>query len=939
MAETLVNLAAGQDYFWFLVLLLWGAVAALWWRDARDAADWRWLPWSAGAGALVAAIEIVAFSIPVRATPGVAPHFATERILAGAALLGLVGWIAGHRALRPALRVAAAVAVAGVGALGVVDPALGAYAYGGALVGLGAVLAVHATPAARWALAAVVGAGLCSSWGPVGEALGLARRWQALSAGSVAWSLAHSAAAAVALAGLRRHRAAPWIPPAVPAATARALRIAFFAWLAAGFLLAAVAGGLARRSFESSALARAEAGALLLDRARLGAFLGPAFTVTSLQAYRQPNGQFTPLAVVPAMTTPAALAVRQDLARLERANPDAPAVRLYVARDGRLLILPSSAWRTRAGTLAVLELDSPADWAEWSERQGYFQPPRPSPYGIGTEARAPVIGDDGRLLAWVVMKFPVGLWAAQQAQARLLVFLIFVGGLGLGFTFARERLRTLEREHARSEASLAARSDQLKTAFLAKVSHELRTPIQSILGYGELIRAAVTDPVVRQRLEAQREHGELMLRLVNDLLDLSAIQAGAFRLVPKPTPLVDLMQQAAESLAAAARAKGLGFSFVAEAEVPRWAMVDRERLRQIALNLIANAIKFTARGRIEVALSNGSEPGTVVLSVHDTGPGIAPHEQTGLFQPFSRLESAAGTEGTGLGLSLAAALCRSMGGGITVQSAVGEGSCFEATVRIRPCRAPESAGPAAAPAVSLAGLSVIVADDNALVRELFTAWLTECGAACRPAPDGDTACALARTQPPDAAVVDLAMPRGDGLSTLRRLRAEFGAAVRLIAVSAHAGESGRASALDAGADLYLVKPVELARLAAAIRDTPATAFSPSSPRTELLARLDAQFRADACAQRQAVVTALREADFAALAARAHYLRNSALAVADTVLDETCAELERAAAAAQPAAIAAAWARCDRALEPWTRPDSPAAPAVASAPFPVRSHRP
>lgn len=936
MAETLVTLAAGQDYFWFLVLLLWGTVAALWWRDARESADWRWLPWSAGAGSLVAVIEIVAFSIPVRATPGVAPHFATERILAGAALLGLAGWIAGHQPLRRSLRATAAVAVVGVGALGFVDPTLASYAFGGALVGVGAALAFGAAPPARWALAAAVAAGLCSGWGPVAELLGLARRWQALSTGSVAWSLAQSSAAIVALIGLRRHRAAPWIPAAVPAATARALRLAFFAWLAAGFVLAAVAGTLARRSFESSALARAEAGALLLDRARLDAFLGPTFTVASLQAYRQPNGQFTPLAVVPAMTTPAALAVRQDLARLERANPDAPAVRLHVARDGRLLILPSSAWRTRPGTLAVLELDSPADWAEWSGREGYFQPPRPSPYGIGTEARAPVIGDDGRLLAWVVMRFPVGHWAAQQAQARLLVFLIVVGGLGLGYTFVRERLRTLERERARTEAGLAARSDQLKTAFLAKVSHELRTPIQSILGYGELIRGAVTDPVVRQRLEAQREHGELMLRLVNDLLDLSAIQAGAFRLAPKPTPLVDLMQQAAESLTPAARAKGLAFSFVAEAEVPRWAMVDRERLRQVALNLVANAVKFTVRGRIEVALSNGSEPGTVVLSVHDTGPGIAPHEQPGLFQPFSRLDSAAGTEGTGLGLSLAAALCRSMGGGITVQSAVGEGSCFEATVRIRPCRAPESAGTPTAPAVSLAGLSVLVADDNALVRELFTAWLAECGAACRPAPDGDTACALARAQPPDAAVVDLAMPRGDGLSTLRRLRTTFGPALRLIAVSAHAGESGRAAALAAGADLYLVKPVELARLAAAIRSTPAAPFAPSSPRTELLARLDAQFRADAAAQRQAVITALREADFTALAARAHYLRNSALAVADTALDDACAELERAAAAAQPGAIAAAWARCDRALEPWTRPDATAAPAGAPDAPPFRS---
>jgi CheY-like chemotaxis protein len=422
--------------------------------------------------------------------------------------------------------------------------------------------------------------------------------------------------------------------------------------------------------------------------------------------------------------------------------------------------------------------------------------------------------------------------------------------------------------------------------------------------------------VARGRLQALRQHTDLMLRLVNDLLDLSAIQMGAFRLREQPVQLRELIRQTAESLRPRAEAKGVEFFVHLEPGVPEWACVDGERVRQIVLNLVSNAVKFTDQGRVEVTLGGGPTPPAVRLTVRDTGPGIPDGQRASLFQPFSRLEATIAKEGTGLGLSLAAALCRSMQGQILLDEQAEGGASFSATFAAPACAAP---GPArrAEPdlAAALRGLRVLIADDNSLVRDLFASYLREAGADCTAVGDGEQALAALGRENYDCLVLDLAMPRLDGWETARRLHRHRPAGLRLVGVSAHADESDRGRAAALGFDAFLVKPVELNTLACALgADRSPNPGADSS--AELLARLRLQFRHEAAAQRAAVQVALQEKNTAAVQAAAHYLCNSAAVVRDDCLHGVSARLEIAAQAGEPAALAAAWRDCEQALAPW-----------------------
>jgi signal transduction histidine kinase/DNA-binding NarL/FixJ family response regulator len=921
MEYALAHLSTDQDYFWFVTLLIWSAAALIWWRGGRDLPGWRWLPWSAAAGCLLAAIEIVTFVIPVRPLPGVPPHWLTERLMTGAAAVGIAGMIWSLSGARRPWRLVAVLALAGTVAMSWFDPELAAWALAGAAVGSVAAAWPSLSWSARSATALVAIAGWLSGWGPLANELEMTRRWNTISTASIVWSVAQGVAALFALYGIWRATSRAWVKSAIKGDGRIFLWLAG-GWLASGLILATVAGSWARKNFETSVLARAKVAASLMDRASVARLLQPDFKVAEIGERRQPSGKITRFAVVPALLTPTSIAVRRQLHAIRQANPDAINVHLLVLREGHVLFLPSATIRNYPAHAAVAEPEAIVPLPEWSRPEGRYQRPLPTPFGVLTDARAPVLSDTGQLLGWIRLEFPVGSWVASQAQARLQMFAIVLLGVGVAALAGLQRVQAQQHEIARNEALEASRADQLKTTFLAKVSHELRTPIQSILGYGELLRGSVTEPLARSRLDAQRQHGELMLRLVNDLLDLSAIQAGAFRLSAKPAPLIELVQQAAESLAFRAATKGVEFSFGADPAVAVWANIDRERVRQVVLNLVSNAIKFTERGKIEVILRPGPKPDTAMLVVRDTGPGIAIHEQANLFQPFSRLEATATKEGAGLGLALTAALCQSMGGGISVQSAPGEGACFSAHWLAPACPMP-CVLPAARADSRLGGLRIVVADDNTLVRELFVAYLEEGGAVCYPALDGEMAVAVCLREHPDAIVLDLSMPRCDGHEAARILRAQLGQTLRIVAVSAHAAHHEHEAALAAGADSFLPKPVALVELAAAlVGPTASAATGAHVGRAELMARLNAQFRREAATQYRAVQEALAARDCAAVRSCAHYLKNSAIVVGDQALFEACSGLESAAERADLPALDLAWERCERALAVWLRPDPP-----------------
>ena len=331
-------------------------------------------------------------------------------------------------------------------------------------------------------------------------------------------------------------------------------------------------------------------------------------------------------------------------------------------------------------------------------------------------------------------------------------------------------------------------------------------------------------------------------------------------------------------------------------------------------------------------LEPAAESGSVRLAVSDTGPGIPSADRARLFQPFARLDATAAKEGSGLGLSLAAALCRSMGGSIALDDSPGGGARFRATFSAPPCPAPEGTEGAIAPALHLAGRRVLVVDDNTLVRELFTAFLRDQGAECLSAPDGETALALAAQHKLDAAVIDLAMPRIGGIETIRRLRTSHGVRLRIVGVSAHAGYQESNAALAAGVDLFLAKPVELQALAAALapeqESTRPSARAPAD--SELIARMREVFHREAGAQHAALAAAVQEEDFPAIRMAAHYLRNSAIVVQDEPLAARCAELEHAAATADRERLLQVWKATEVRVLIWTTGPSFTTPQGAPA---------
>ena len=341
------------------------------------------------------------------------------------------------------------------------------------------------------------------------------------------------------------------------------------------------------------------------------------------------------------------------------------------------------------------------------------------------------------------------------------------------------------------------------------------------------------------------------------------------------------------------------------------------------LNLAGNAVKYTEQGRIDVALRVVAREADgaclVEFSVRDTGPGVPLADQPKLFQAFSRLDLTAKKEGTGLGLALTAALCRANGGALTLASDGRTGAQFCARLRVRPSAAPAPDPRAAEAFSSLRGRRVLVADDNPLVRDLFVAWLAELGAVCEVADHGEAALALALRHTFDAAILDLAMPRLDGLAVTRRLRA-LGHSWRIVGVSAHASGHDRAQALAAGMDAFLTKPVDLPTLAAALITTPTPAL-PATKRERIRAQLIERFRAEVAGNAADVRDALARRDWPALHQRAHYLKSSAGVIGDERLYETCSALEDAAEAGDATLADAAWKKCETALAPWLPPDA------------------
>jgi len=400
----------------------------------------------------------------------------------------------------------------------------------------------------------------------------------------------------------------------------------------------------------------------------------------------------------------------------------------------------------------------------------------------------------------------------------------FVAALALSRQARLQALLVRRQAAARAAQARAQAANQAKSDFLATISHEIRTPLNSILGFASLV---ADDPDLsaenRRRLDLVGRAGRSLAEIVGDLLDFAKVEAGRLDLSLTPTSPAALLRDTVAIIAPEAAAKGLhlrtAFEACGEGDVDQLLALDETRLRQVLLNLLANALKFTSRGGVTVSLLAGPEPGALRFEVADTGIGIAPEVQARLFQRFSQADSSISRSygGTGLGLAISRALVTRMGGAIGVESQLGQGARFWISLTAEPAAPPPVAAPAPA-AVTGRAARVLLVDDHPMNRELGKALLTLAGCETLTADDGAQALEAVQAGDFDLVLMDVHMPGMDGLAAARAIRALPGAvaAIPIVALSADVLPEQIARCRAAGMNGHVAKPIRREELVAAV---------------------------------------------------------------------------------------------------------------------------
>ena len=391
-------------------------------------------------------------------------------------------------------------------------------------------------------------------------------------------------------------------------------------------------------------------------------------------------------------------------------------------------------------------------------------------------------------------------------------------------------------EKANRMAVEAEQASAAKGDFLANMSHEIRTPMTAILGYTDLVSDPALGPSDRDNyLAVIRRNGEHLLELINDILDISKIEAGKFAMDVQPCSLPAVLADVASLMRARAEQRGVLLSVEYETAIPQAMHTDGARVRQTLVNLVGNAIKFTECGGVRVAASflpawRDGQP-AVQIKVIDTGIGISEEKLAQLFQPFVQADASTSRKygGTGLGLAISRHLAELLGGELAVESAVGKGSTFTLTlptgnlegVRMLQDPAEAAHGEAAGscvPAINdhiLAGMHVLLAEDGPDNQRLIRMILSKAGAEVELAADGREAVSKASAGSFDVVLMDMQMPGMDGYEATRTLRSQ-GYAVPILALTAHAMTSDREKCLAAGCTGHLTKPIDRRELIIAV---------------------------------------------------------------------------------------------------------------------------
>jgi len=443
------------------------------------------------------------------------------------------------------------------------------------------------------------------------------------------------------------------------------------------------------------------------------------------------------------------------------------------------------------------------------------------------------------------------LWGTNAFWSMLAVLPFTAAGLFVLVTMTllrEDRIRAFQSHQAHLIEELEAARDKANAAndaksnFLGVISHELRTPMNGVLGAAQLLSATRLETTQREYLSIIRNSGDNLLSLLNDILDMTKIEAGKMNFEVVDIVIDGLNKRITGPFEAQAEAKGLTFVTTVEGEIPTVVRGDPLRVCQVVQNLLSNAVKFTEAGEIHYLVRGHRVSDQRVrfeFVVQDSGAGIAAADLERLFMPFTQVDTSSTRRfgGTGLGLTIARRMANIMGGDITVTSKLAEGSCF--TLEIE-AEVVEWAKPVAAAEVHAEieggeSLRVLVVEDHPVNRMILEAWMSSASHVTSTAENGQVAVDIAKDQPFDLIIMDVNMPVMDGLTATRMIR-EGGknAGTPIVVLSASARHEDHEAGLQAGADAYLNKPIDFGALAALMgrvgggRDAVAQMALPSS---------------------------------------------------------------------------------------------------------------